>query len=156
MRRTTRLLLWMAVTAAAAAAAFGCSPTTGPLVGGGGGNTGGNVAGTYALSAVGTSTLPATLLASGGDSLFVTDGSIVLGTTTYAFTANERVVTAGVSSTQAQGDTGTYTATDSTVAFTSTLDSSTTSGTLSGTTLTIANMVLGTNGITYTLVFTKQ
>lgn len=153
-RASTRLLSWAAVTLAASAVAFGCgSSTTGPN----GTPTTSSIAGTYNLSTVNGNTLPALLYASAGDSAFMTQGSVVLTSGTYAFSGSERLVVQGVSTTEAQDDSGTYTLSGSTLSLKATGDTSTTTATVSGSTLTVSSVDLGSNGQgSYTLVFTKQ
>ena len=136
------------ITAAVLATACGSSTSTGP--------TGSSLAGTWNLSTVNGNNLPAIFLIATPDTGWITQGSVVLTSSTWNFTATADVSAGGIHTTQSQADSGTYTVSGNTLSMTSAGDTSVTTATVNGSTITVSGVDFGTGTGAITLVFQKQ
>ncbi|HKI94854.1 MAG TPA: lipocalin family protein [Gemmatimonadales bacterium] len=148
-RLSTRLIPTALATLAVAVFAAGCgsSNSTGPN---------GSLAGTWTLTTVNGNTLPALFMAAAPDTAWITQGTVVLTSTTWNFNATAEFSAAGVHTTVPQVDSGTYTVSGSALSLVATGDSSVTSGTVNGNTITVNGVGLGSGTGALTLVFQKQ
>ncbi len=149
-RFTARLVPAALATLATAVFAAGCgsSNSTGP--------TGSSLAGTWNLTKVNGSSLPAVVQAFPPDTVSITQGTVILTSTTWNFHATIQLSLAGLHSDTTQADSGTYTVSGSTLSMKSAGDTNVTTATVNGTTVTVSNVSLGAGSPTLSLVFQKQ
>lgn len=147
-RFTTRIVPAVVATLAIAVFAAGCSSSnsTGPN---------GSLVGTWNLTTVNGSSLPAIIQALSPDTVSITQGSVVLTSSTWNFSATIQLSIAGLHTDTTQADSGTYTVNGSTLSMTATGDTSVTTATVNGNTVTVSSVGLG-SGTPLTLVFQKQ
>jgi hypothetical protein len=111
-------------------------------------NPGANVAGNYSLRTVNGSQLPYTLSSSGVNKLEITDDVVIINDGgTYTESGHTRTTTSTGVTTQSVVDAGTYTLNGTAITFRSSVDGSSTFGTVSGSTLTIADVNAGISAV---------
>lgn len=135
----------------AAGLAMACSSSTGPA----------SVAGTYVLSTIDGQPLPWTLVASQSDTTFLTQGSVTLTASSYVVALDIDAQISGQPHAGILADTGAFSLKGDTLTLASSatnpnLQLAGTALTVSGTTLTVANLMLVSGSSSRTLVFIRQ
>lgn len=133
------------ITAVVLATACGSSTSTGPA----------SLAGTWNLTTVNGSSLPAVIQTFPPDTAWLTNGTVVLTDSTWDFSATVGFSLAGVHTDTTEADSGSYTMSGNTLSMRSVGDTSVTTATVNGSTITVAAVGFA-SGTPLTMVFTKQ